>query len=546
MAMLKEFQVDRLKVNILSDRAAMGACAAEQIAAQMRELLAEKDEINMIFAAAPSQNETLASLIAAPGIDWSRINAFHMDEYVGLPADAPQGFGNFLKAAIFSKVPFKSVHYLDGQNPNAEEACAQYSALLQQYPTDIVCMGIGENGHIAFNDPDVADFNDPKMVKVVALDQICRQQQVNDGCFASIDQVPTHALTLTIPTLLRAPHLFCMVPAKTKAEAVFHTLRGEISEVCPASILRRQPHAVLFCDADSGAKVLFRKALITDEASQDFELAAKLAAYYGLEALEIRSVWDKTPQDLEDQDIEKINAIAKQYGLKICAISSSVFKCDLDDEAAVQKQYENLERCAKLAKKTGAEKIRAFTFWRKNGIEADLPVIAGYIRRAAEQIAPYGLELVIEFDPSVSACDADELAVLAKEHIPGVRVLWDPGNQIYNKKYKVPYPDGYELLKSEIAHVHLKDAVRDEQGEAKGVALGEGLLNVKGQLAALLRDGYDGYIVLEPHFRLQKELSEAQLALPGGTAFSDGGMEASELSMQNLNRLISEVVSDLS
>ena len=228
-----------------------------------------------------------------------------------------------------------------------------------------------------------------------------------------------------------------------------------------------------------------------------------------------------------------------------CAISSSVFKCDLDDEAAVQKQFENLERCAKLAQKTGAKKIRAFTFWRKNGIEADLSAIAGNIRRAAELVAPYGLELVIEFDPSLSACNADELAVLAKEHIPGVRVLWDPGNQIYNKVYTVPYPDGYELLKKDIAHVHLKDAVRDEQGEAKGVALGEGLLDIKGQLAALLRDGYDGYIVLEPHFRLQKDLSEAQLALPGGAAFSDGGMEASELSMQNLNRLISEVVHDL-
>ncbi len=543
MSMLKEFQVDRLEVKILSDRKNMGQYAAEQIAAQMRDLLAKKDEINMIFAAAPSQNETLEALVAAPGIDWNRVNAFHMDEYVGLAADAPQGFGNFLKAAIFSKVPFKSVHYLNGQNQNVDEACADYSEQLRKYPTDIVCMGIGENGHIAFNDPEVAEFNDSKMVKVVALDQICRQQQVNDGCFRSIDEVPTHALTLTIPTLVKAPHLFCMVPAATKAEAVFQTLRGDISENCPASILRRQPHAVLFCDPDSGAKVLFRKALITDEASQDFEAAAKLAAYYGLEALEIRSVWDKAPQDLDDADIEKMIAIAKQYGLKICAISSSVFKCDFSDEAAVKTQYQNLERCAKLAQKIGATKIRAFTFWRKNGIAQDIEIIKEHITRAAKQIAPYGLDLVIEFDPSLSACDAEELAILVKEHIPGVHVLWDPGNQIYNTNYKIPYPDGYELLKNEIVHVHLKDAVRDENGEAKGVVLGEGLLNIKGQLAALLRDGYDGYIVLEPHFRLQKELSEAQLALPGGSAFSDGGMEASELSMQHLNQLITEVCS---
>lgn len=542
MAMLKEFSVDLLSVKILSDRKSMGKYAAAQIAEQIRQLLAKKEEVNIIFAAAPSQNETLDALIAEKGIDWSRINAFHMDEYVGLPADAPQGFGNFLKAAIFSRLPFKSVNYLNGLAEDIDAECARYSALLKQNPTDLVCMGIGENGHIAFNDPDVADFNDAKMVKAVALDDVCRQQQVNDGCFKAIGDVPTHALTLTIPTLVAAPHLFCMVPAKTKADAVFHTLRGEISERCPASILRRQPHAVLFCDSDSGEKVLFRKALITDEASQDFEEAAKLASRYGLEALEIRSVWDKAPQELSDEEIDRINAIAKKYDLKICGISSSVFKCDFEDEAAVRQQYENLERCAQLALKTGAKKIRAFTFWRKNGILEDLPVITKHVAQAGKILAQYGLEMAIEFDPSVSARDADELSILMKEQLPNVKVLWDPGNQIYNEEYKVPYPDGYERLRGDIVHVHLKDAVRNEKGEADGVVIGEGMLDIKGQLAALLEDGYDGYIVLEPHFRPQKKLSESQLALPGGAAFSDGGMVASEQSMQHLNQLIAEVV----
>ena len=167
----------------------------------------------MIFAAAPSQNDVLLALTEDKSIDWTRVNAFHMDEYVGLPKDAPQGFGNFLSAHIFSLAPFKSVNYIDCTAENPEAECERYAELLKNNPTDIVVMGIGENGHIAFNDPWVADFNDEKWVKVVPLDEVCRNQQVNDGCFAHVDEVPTHALTLTVPTLVRAPWLFCIVPA---------------------------------------------------------------------------------------------------------------------------------------------------------------------------------------------------------------------------------------------------------------------------------------------------------------------------------------------
>ena len=207
----------------------------------------------MIFAAAPSQNEVLAALVADTDIPWNRVNAFHMDEYVGLSPDAPQGFGNFLKEHIFGLVPFKSIHYIDISAPDAEAECARYAALLQQYPTDIVVMGIGENGHIAFNDPPVADFSDPLAVKPVALDDICRNQQVHDGCFAHIDEVPKTAVTLTVPTLFAGKHLFCIVPAKTKALAVCTTLTDGISERCPATILRRHPSAVLYLDGDSSA-----------------------------------------------------------------------------------------------------------------------------------------------------------------------------------------------------------------------------------------------------------------------------------------------------
>ena len=250
---MKTLQKDLLKVNIYETRAEMGKAAAADIKACILSLLEKKETLNMIFAAAPSQNEVLAELASDAQIPWNKVNAFHMDEYIGLSSDAPQGFGNFLKSHIFGLVDFKSVNYIDISAVEAEGECARYAELLKKYPTDIVVMGIGENGHIAFNDPPVANFNDPQAVKPVALDEICRNQQVNDGCFATIDDVPTTAITLTVPTLFAGEHLFCIVPAKTKARAVRATLCDEISEKCPATILRRHKSAILYLDGDSSS-----------------------------------------------------------------------------------------------------------------------------------------------------------------------------------------------------------------------------------------------------------------------------------------------------
>ncbi len=248
----RTFKADNLSVNIYDTRKNMGAAAAADIAACIKELLGRKSEIYMIFAAAPSQNEMLEALIADKEIEWNRVHALHMDEYVNLPSDAPQGFGNFLRRAIFDRVPFASVNLI-GTDADSEATCRRYDALLAANKVDIVCMGIGENGHIAFNDPHVADFNDPCRIKKVDLDQKCRQQQVNDGCFQTIDQVPTHALTLTIPTLYNVENVFCVVPAATKAEAVNNTVNGPVSEICPASILRTHDNAILYTDSDSAA-----------------------------------------------------------------------------------------------------------------------------------------------------------------------------------------------------------------------------------------------------------------------------------------------------
>jgi glucosamine-6-phosphate deaminase len=250
---MNTFLKDKLTVKIFESRKKMGEVAAQEISQKIAELLSTKSQINVIFAAAPSQNEVLAALVADKSIAWNRVNAYHMDEYIGLPATAPQGFGNFLRTHIFDQVPFRSVNCIDSTATDPQAEAKRYSKLLNENPADLVVMGIGENGHIAFNDPAVADFHDKETVKVVALDNICRQQQVNDGCFAKIGEVPTHALTVTVPALTHAPWLFCIVPAPTKAKAVYETVNGTIDEHCPASILRTKENATLYLDPDSAA-----------------------------------------------------------------------------------------------------------------------------------------------------------------------------------------------------------------------------------------------------------------------------------------------------
>ena len=250
---MKTFKKENLTVKIFPNRDEMGLDAAKDVSKKINELLAKKDELNMIFAAAPSQQDFMAHLTSDKSIDWTRINAFHMDEYIGLDKSAPQAFGNFLKESLFSKAPFKSIHYIDVEAVDPEKEAVRYTQLLEKYPVDIVCLGIGENGHIAFNDPHVADFNDPKLVKVVELDTACRTQQVNEGQFEQLNLVPTQAITITIPGLLKGDYMYCMVPAENKAKAVFRTLNGDIDEECPATILRTKENAVLYLDEASAS-----------------------------------------------------------------------------------------------------------------------------------------------------------------------------------------------------------------------------------------------------------------------------------------------------
>lgn len=248
---IRSFTVERLRVEVFSDRKAMGEAAAQAVSGKMKEILKEKERLSIVFAAAPSQDEFLEALSQSPGIDWKRVIAFHLDEYVGLPGSAPQSFGQFLRVRLFEKVRPGEVHYLNGMAPDPEAECIRYAALFKGHPFDIACIGIGENGHLAFNDPPVADFNDPKPVKVVDLDLVSREQQVHDSCFKDLKSVPKRAITLTIPVIFSSGFIYCMVPAPTKAEAVRKTLTGLVSTACPATILRRQENAILFLDQDS-------------------------------------------------------------------------------------------------------------------------------------------------------------------------------------------------------------------------------------------------------------------------------------------------------
>jgi glucosamine-6-phosphate deaminase len=231
----------------------MGQAAALAVRASLLSLLEKQKNVRMVFAAAPSQLEFLASFVLLPGISWERIIGFHMDEYLGIGYDSPQSFGRFLREHLFDRVNMRRVEYIDPTPADPEAECRRYADFLNEEPIDIVCMGIGENGHIAFNDPPVADFSDPLSVKVVELDVRCREQQVHDGSFLKFEDVPLHAITLTVPRLLSARKIFVVVPGPRKAEAVFAALRGPLTTACPASALRTHNDVEIFLDTDAAS-----------------------------------------------------------------------------------------------------------------------------------------------------------------------------------------------------------------------------------------------------------------------------------------------------
>lgn len=242
---------ESLRVEVHTTREEMGRAAAAYAAGRLRQLLSEQEQVRVAFAAAPSQSEFLTALVAEPGIDWGRVTAYHLDEYVGIAADHPSAFGRWLDRLLFKQVGFGQVHYWNPQAPSPQDECGRYAALLQEGPLDMACIGIGENGHLAFNDPHVADFHTPRATALVDLDETSRLQQVNDGCFTAVSEVPRQAWTMTIPAIMGARILSVVVPGANKVGAVRAALTGAVTTACPASILRQHADAVLFLDRDS-------------------------------------------------------------------------------------------------------------------------------------------------------------------------------------------------------------------------------------------------------------------------------------------------------
>jgi glucosamine-6-phosphate deaminase len=241
------FYRDKLEVRLYPDRGGAGIAGAEIAAGIMRAEIGRTGRAGVVFASAVSQDPFLAAM-RGQEIDWTKITAFHMDEYAGMSGDHPASFRRFLRERLFDHVPVAAFHQLDGEAVDAAAECERYAGLLRAADPCLVIMGIGENGHLAFIDPPVCDFDDPLDVRAVELDEVCRMQQVHDGAFARLEDVPPRALSLTVPFFLRMPRALVFVNGTHKSAAVRAALEGPVVEACPASALRRHASAILFLD----------------------------------------------------------------------------------------------------------------------------------------------------------------------------------------------------------------------------------------------------------------------------------------------------------
>lgn len=272
----------------------------------------------------------------------------------------------------------------------------------------------------------------------------------------------------------------------------------------------------------------FRLGIITDEVSQDLDEVIELAHRYRLETLELRSVNDRGIHTFSDEEIRQVKAKVEAAGLTVCALSAPIFKCELDQPKEIAQHFEIAQRSISIAQQLGAKFVRGFSFWAKEPFEQAKPLVVEQIRKMGQLFEEAGLTFVLEFDPSVYASNGRKVRALLDEvNSPNVMALFDPGNDLWDPDGEVPYPDGYEYLKGKIAHIHLKDAVR-KGDEIEGVAIGSGEVDYASLFARLVEDGYDGYLIVETHYRLTSKLTEEQLKRPSGNSFSVGGKEATE------------------
>ena len=286
---------------------------------------------------------------------------------------------------------------------------------------------------------------------------------------------------------------------------------------------------------------MFRLSIITDEVSQDLEVALKFAKSFNLDGVEIRSVWGKAPQDLLEES-SKIKRILKKYDLEVSAIASPLFKADLKNHKEYLEHLEYLKRCIELAKKLETNIIRGFTFWRNGSLEEFIDEIVEKFQKPLELVEAEGVILGIENEPSTFVGNGKELnRFLDRVNSENVKAIWDPGNDIFDSSGEVPYPDGYSYVRGKIIHVHIKDGIRrGERGEPEFMPFGEGEVDYYGQLKALKNDGYDGYLSLETHWRL-RTLPKDLVVQPKGEEFSRFGEESSRICMRNLQKMLREM-----
>ena len=248
---IRDRVVDQLRVRTFGRQEDLAEWVALTVRDHLTNVLEHQPTAAAVLATGNSQIQFLRRLVQLGGVDWTRVTLFHMDEYLGITPDHPASFGRYMREKVESLVNPRKFHYLDGNTDLPLDECERYATLLKAQPLDLVCLGVGENGHIAFNDPPVARFDDPHWVKLVKLDEACKMQQLKEGHFPSLEAIPQYAFTLTIPALCSPKRMLCIAPEKRKSIPVRNALEGPVSTACPASILRRQPHAELFLDTDS-------------------------------------------------------------------------------------------------------------------------------------------------------------------------------------------------------------------------------------------------------------------------------------------------------
>lgn len=250
---VKTFQVDELSVRVYDSEAAIAQDAAQLAHTYLQNAIGEQGSATVILATGNSQIKFLDALIAKGGVDWSKITLFHLDEYLGIDAEHPASFRRYMRERVEKRVNPAVFHYIQGDALQPLDECDRYSQLLQAQPIDLCCLGVGENGHLAFNEPAVASFDETRIVKLVKLDQKTRQQQLNEGHFPRFEDIPQYAFTLTLPMICWAKKIYCLAPEKRKAAAVRKMLKAQISTDIPASLLRQQAQATLFLDTDSAS-----------------------------------------------------------------------------------------------------------------------------------------------------------------------------------------------------------------------------------------------------------------------------------------------------